>query len=279
MKKKIIDFVLVSFGAFLCAFSTRSFLLPFKISPGGFSGIAQLLFYLFQIPLSLTTLLLNSVLLFASYRKFSFQVLIKNLCGILLLSLFLSLLDFLPPIATDPFLAAVFGGALAGAGVGIVLLRGSSTGGTDLFALLVHSLVPYLSLAFLILFFDLLIIFVSGFLLNDFSLILYSALSLYIGSRTTDFVLTKGDFAKSLVIMTEDPEKLSYAIMENTGRGITGLYTYSFFQKKDKKALFCVVKSRQLPKVLAIIEGIEPGAFTIISDARQVRGKGFRETL
>ena len=84
--------------------------------------------------------------------------------------------------------------------------------------------------------------------------------------------------APEIEILT-DPEKLASFLMENTGRGVTGIYTHRFFQNQDQKALFCVVKSRELPKVLSLVEKMEPGVFTIISDARQVRGKGFREML
>lgn len=277
MKKKFFDVFLIIAGSALLAIATRSFLLPFQISSGGAGGVAQLLFFLFRVPLSVTVLAVNAVLLLLSWGKFSFLSFVKSVAGILLYSAFLSLFSFLPPLAGDLIVAAVFGGALAGFGVGLVLLSGGSTGGTDLLSLFLHNFFPHLSIAFLILTIDLFVIAISGFLLDSLSLIFYSILTLYVGSLTTDFVLTRGNFAKTLLIMTENPQSLAPVITEKIGRGITGIYTHRYFSACDKKALFLVVRARELPKVLRLVEEAEPGVFTIISDAKEVRGKGFRE--
>ncbi len=270
------DYIFIIAGAFILSLAVNIFLVPMKISTGGVSGIGTVLYYTLSVPISVTTLAVNAVLFVFGFKTMDKVSLIKTVSGILLLSFFLEVTKNFGSYTGDVFITSVFGGVLAGLGVGLTVLKGASTGGSDFAALMLHRLFPHISVTTFILMTDAVIIILCGFVFGNFTLTLYSALSLYIVSKVADAVLVHGDYAKSVFIISRKHTVIADCIMKNMQRGVTGIYSRGMYNKNDGIMLMCVVRPKEIPTLLSVVKQADAEAFTIVSDAREVRGEGFK---
>lgn len=284
-KRYLADFAFIAVGAFILAAAISFFLTPCKISTGGVSGIAMVLYYALDFKMSLTTFAINIVLFFFGFRTLRLASVVKTLVGIALFSAFLEITDRLAAlvpetvaqICSDVWIASIFGGVLVGVGVGLVVLREGSTGGSDFGALMLHKLFPHVSVASFILLIDSCIIVISGIVLKDYAIMFYSVVSLYISSKVTDYIIVRGNFAKSVHIVSAKHEEIASAIMAQLSRGVTALHSKGCFSGDEGEMLMCIVRPREIPRLLSIVRGIDSSAFTVISDVKEVRGLGFIE--
>lgn len=276
MKKKLADYSVIILGTFILAFGVNFFLVPVKISTGGAGGVAMALYHLLHIPVWVTTLTLNLILLVLGFRTMKKETLIKILVGILFLSLFLRLTEVFGTYGEDRLICAVFGGVLAGLGVGLSVLKEGSTGGSDLAAMMLNRSIRHISLATFILMIDAGVILASGFVFGDVTIMFYSVLSLYISSKVTDFILVRGDFAKSVYIISEKSGEIASHILSDLDRGVTGIYSKGCYSDREQMILMCIVKSKEVQRVLDKVKAFDDKAFIIISDVREVCGDGFK---
>lgn len=271
------DCIFITVGALILAVGINIFLVPMKLSTGGVSGIGTVLYHLFSVPMSVTTLVLNAVMFLFGIRTLEKGSLIKTVAGILLLSLFLELTQGFGTYIGDIFIASVFGGVLVGLGVGMTVLKGASTGGSDFAAIMLNRIFPHISVSAFILMTDATIILVSGVIFGNYSSMLYSTLSLYIGIKVADAVLVSGDHAKSVLIISKNSNDIAQNIISAMQRGVTGIYSKGLYNQKDALMLMCIVRSKEIPKLLSIVRFSDNDAFTVISDVRKVCGEGFRK--
>lgn len=275
----ILDYLQIAVGSFLVALGVNFFLVPCKISTGGVSGLGTIFYYFFGIPLSLTVFIVNVVLFLIGYRLLKRASIIRTGAGILFLSLFLELTEGLLVYSEDLLIASVFGGILVGAGVGLTVLKDASTGGSDFLALMLHKLVPHISVAGFMLLIDSIVIAVSGLAFRNYTVMLYSVISLYICSKVADLLLVRGEYAKSVLIISRENERIAAEIMQDMERGVTGIYSRGFYGGKDGMMLMCIVRSKELPHLIERIERLDKNAFTVISEVRQVVGAGFGKRM
>ncbi len=191
--------------------------------------------------------------------------------------MFLEITPNLGAYDNDIFICSVFGGILVGVGVGLVVYKDASTGGSDFAALILHKIFPYISIAAFILVIDSMVIIASGILLCDYTIMFYSVISLYISSKVTDWILVRGDYAKSVYIISKNSRKIAEEIMSDMQRGVTGIYSHGCYLKEDNMMLMCIMKSKEIPKLLDKVKNHDKNAFTVISEVREVRGEGFKE--
>lgn len=276
LKKLFKEYAFVAIGSLILAFAINFFLVPLKISTGGVSGLATVVYYIFSIPLSITTLAINMALFFFGYKTLKKDSVFKTIFGIVTLSLFLELTSRIPPYSDDIVVASVFGGILVGVGVGITVLFEGSTGGSDFAALILHKLIPHVSVANYILIIDCTVIVLSGLVFHDYTIMFYSVISLYISTKITDYILVRGDVAKSVFIVSKKNNELAEEIMTDLERGVTGIYGRGLYYKEDNMILMCILRSREVPVLLEKLKVKDPNAFMIISDVREVRGNGFK---
>ncbi len=192
LKKRIAEYFFIALGSFILAFAINFFLVSLKISTGGVSGVATVVYYVLNIPLSVTTLVLNVTLFFFGYRTLKKDSIFKTVAGIIFLSLFLEVTSNLGCYDDDILISSVFGGLLVGVGVGITVLYEGSTGGSDFAALIFHKMFPKVSVATFILLIDSGVILLSGIVFRDYTIMFYSLISLYISTKLTDFVIVRG---------------------------------------------------------------------------------------
>lgn len=275
MWDKLSEFLSITVGAIIMGIALSVFLVPFRIAPGGMSGLATVIYYITGIRVSTLLLLINAPLLLFGLLKFRAGFLLKSVYGTLVLSAATEMMSGGVLSINDTLLAAVFGGAILGLGIAVVLRTGGTTGGTDIIVLLLRKTFPFLSVGQLFMTIDGIIIAVAGVVFKSPETILYSAAALFVSSRVTDAVLEGVNFAKLVHIVSQVPTEITKEIYGQIERGVTGLKSVSMYTGADGITLMCVIRRHQLPKLKKIIYETDPAAFVIVSDAREVTGNGF----
>lgn len=280
MKKRIVktlsDYAVITVGALVLSLGMNLFLVPSQLSSGGVGTIGTILLHIFGVPLSVTTLIFNIVLFAFGYRYLGRSSIIKTVVGILTLSLFLELTSRFPTASSDVIVSTVAGGLLVGLGVGLTVRKGASTGGSDFAALIIKRLIPHVSLAAVIFFIDLAIILVAGIVFRSFTVSFYSAVAMFVSSRVTDTIVSFGDLAKTIYIMSERHEEIAEVIVKHFDRGITGVYSKGIYTGSEGLMLLCVVSPKEVPYVVHRVRSIDKKAFVVINDSREVLGEGFK---
>lgn len=259
------------------AFSTAQFLLPNHLSTGGFSGIATIIYYLWEIPMGTTTILLNLPLFIIAYLKIGRKFLIKSIIGTILMSLFLNILENLAPLTQDKLLACIYGGIIMGLGTALILKGASSTGGSDLITSIVKKYKPEIRSSNFIMIFDTIIVISNVIFFKTIEIGLYSAIAIYLMGKIIDIFFEGINFAKMMYIVSDKYGDISELIKTEIGRGMTGIYGKGMYTKDEKTILLCVASRNEVIAIRKIVEQIDPSAFIVIANAREVFGKGFKE--
>ena len=179
-------------------------------------------------------------------------------------------------IAGDFLLVALYGGLLQGVGIGLVFLGGGTTGGTDLLAAIIQNFMRHYSIAQIMQFVDGAVVLV-GMYVFGVERALYAIIAVYLVTKVSDGIIEGLKFSKSVYIITEKPDEVSRMVMEDLDRGITGISAKGMYSGQDKLMLFCVVGKKELVHLKEMIDEIDPNAFVIVGDAREVHGEGFLE--
>lgn len=264
-------------GAAIMAFGVSSFLLPNQLSSGGVSGIATITYYLLKIPMGAMIMIINIPLfIFAGY-KIGKEYFIKSLIGTVSLSLFIDILEKYPPVTTDRFLAAIYGGVIIGIGTAIILKVEASTGGTELIANLIKTYNPYISMSKYLTIIDIVIVTLNVVFLGHIEIGLYSAIAIYLYGKLIDIIFEGIYFTKLLFIISDKNEEISNAIVTEAKRGVTGLYGKGMYKDKEKLILICAASRRDVYKIKDLARRIDNRSFIVVANAREVLGKGFKE--
>ncbi|MCI5971018.1 MAG: YitT family protein [Oscillospiraceae bacterium] len=277
--KNTIKYFMIVLGSFLTALGLDMFLIPFKMSVGGVSGIGTLLYFMFGIPVFFTVLLLNAVMFAVGFKYLDRKDLLNSMLSAFLLSVFLYMCENIPQMGSDRVLNALFGGAAMGCGIGIVVANGAATGGTDLLALMINKKFPHISIGNVILIADLVVIFATAVAFSDFSLVLYCTLALFVSVKVTDYIVDGMDYSKSVFIISDKHTEISKRILSLMNRGVTGILSKGMYSDSSGVMLMCVVKPREVAKLKNIVKNADKNAFIIISDVSQTLGEGFKENF
>ncbi|MCQ2421183.1 MAG: YitT family protein [Clostridia bacterium] len=275
--RAVLQIVRIVLGSAVFALGFDLFLAPNRINIGGLSGVAMLLAELLGTgSVGLYMTVLNVPLFLAGYRKLGRKFFFGSLLGMTLSALFLDFFVGIPAFPTEPLLGALYGGLMAGLGLGLVFLAGASTGGTDILARLLRRKFRSLRLGKLMLMLDVLVVSLTGIVYGDISKTLYSAIPLYLSSMVIDALLYGLDYSVVAWIITERFEELETAIGNRLGRGVTCLSGWGGYTGNPKSIIMSAVHRRQVPELKTLTEEIDPGAFMILQEAHQVLGEGFR---
>ena len=267
--------VQIVLGCALGALAYPLFLVPNHIAPGGLTGLATVLNYLFHWPVGTTSLLMNIPLFIIGYRAMGRVFVIRSLVATVLFSVLIDLIP-LPPMTQQPLLGAVFGGVLLGAGLGLILRGGATTGGTDILARLLKRHLREVKMGYVTLAIDTVVLILTGLVFRDISKTLYSAVTLFICSRVLDAVLYGLDYSSVALIISDRYEDVYRAIDKQLDRGVTFLEGRGGYTGAPKTVLMTAVKSRQISELKQLVQCIDPNAFMIVQPAHQVLGEGFK---
>lgn len=276
LRKIIINLIQTILGTLLMAISVDLFLLPNQLSVGGFSGIGTIGYYLLSIPVGTTTLILNIPLFIIAFIKNGKRFFIDSLVGTLSLSLFLNLFENVNSVTHSGFLACIYGGILSGVGTSIVLKANASTGGSDLLAQIVKSYKSDIKPGTIIVLIDAIVVIISTMVFREIEIGLYSAIAIYIMGKVIDLFFEGIDFAKMMIIISPKYQEISNEISKEIKRGTTSIYGKGMYSKEEKQLLLCVASRGEVRDIRKIVNQIDKNAFLIITNAREVYGKGFK---
>lgn len=276
LKRYSLTYLKIVLGTLLMAIGIAQFLLPNQLSSGGFSGIATIGYYLFNLPMGVLVLILNIPVFIISFFRIGKIFFIKSLIGTVLLSVFLNIFEMFPALTGDRFLACIFGGILVGMGTALSLLAKGSTGGSDLVSYIIRSFKPHLRTSSLIVIIDTIIVGLNVIFFKEIEIGLYSAITIYIMGKIIDVVFEGTGFAKMIYIVSKDYQKISNKINKEIKRGTTGLYGKGMYKNEELTMLVCVASRNEIVKIIQIVKKIDKRAFVIVSNVREVIGNGFR---
>lgn len=281
-RSKICDYILLIVGTGLLASSIQCVFDPIGLVTGGFSGIAIIVKALTEdlisggIPLWLTNFALNVPVFLVAYKVKGKSFVGRTLAGTFLLSAWLYVIPPIDVTQGDYILAAVFGGVLSGAGMGLILLAKATTGGTDMVATLIQHYVRHYSIVQILQILDAIVV-LAGFYVFGIRAALYAMVAIFVTSKVSDALMEGFKFSKAAFIISDRYELVAKHILEDLDRGVTGLKAKGMYSGADKCMLYCVVSQKEIVRVKEIVAEVDPNAFVIVSDAREVLGEGFLE--
>lgn len=275
--KTIFSYFSIGVGVFLMSIGLAYFLAPNTIAPGGVTGFAIVIEKTTKIPIYITNLVINIPLFILGAKILGKITALKTLYATVLLSFFLKILP--PAILTyDLLLAAIFGGVMAGIGLGIVFKFGGTTGGTDLAGAILNRKFPSFSIATFMMMIDILVVAFAGIVERKIETSLYSVISMFVTIKVIDMILEGIGYLKGFFIITTKPEEISEKLMKDLDRGVTSLAGKGMYTKEEKDVLLCVVNRSQFSQTKEIVKQVDPKAFIMVTEMYEVLGEGFKET-
>ncbi len=276
-KKGIYNYIGITIGSVITALGLVMFLIPNKIVAGGVSGLATVIYHVFGFPVGIVSLLINIPLFIAGVKEMGAKFGFKTLYSILILSLSI---DFLGPYLAVPtqelLLASIYGGGIAGLGLGIVFKFKGTTGGTDLVAQLINKFTG-ISVGKSLLIIDFGVITLAGVTFNA-ELALYALIAVYMTSKTIDLVQEGLKISKGAFIISNNAPEIKGVILNKMNRGLTILKGKGGFTNKNKDVLLCIISRSEVSDLKRIVHNIDENAFIIITEVHEVLGEGFNES-
>lgn len=258
----------------MVALALNWFLVPHRIAAGGISGLAVILHHLFGVPVGAITLAINIPLFVAGLRVLGTRFGAKTVVGTILMGLVIdATAPFTGPLTSDTVMAAIYGGALSGLGLGLVFRAGGSTGGTDIVAHLLHHWF-HLGRGRMLLVADGLVIFLAAIFFNA-ELALYGFLGAFLTARTVDLVQEGSPYAKAAIIISDRSDEIAQMILHDMDRGVTALEGEGVYTGKRRRVLFVIVARDEMVRLEREVARIDPDAFVVVTDVNEVLGEGF----
>lgn len=273
---------MITCGTFIYAFGLDYFVIPNHLMEGGVTGLSLLLHYALNIPVSVSTIVLNIPLFIIGWRALGKQDMALTGFGTLSLSVCLWIIEkliqqgWIVPFKSqnDTFLIVLYAGITLGAGLGIVFRFGGTTGGADIIARLLSKKKGW-SMGQVILFFDTIVI-GSSLLYLPKENVLYTLVVVFVASKTIDFI-TKGAYAaKAFTIVTRNPEALTHQISDQLEHSVTLFLAKGGYSKEAKEVIYCIVYRHEIIRLQELVRSIDPDAFIVIHDVQEVLGEGFK---
>ena len=277
-KSKIIkDYLLITAGTFLVAFAIKNIYDPMGLVTGGVSGIAIILKEILDVPLWVTNTVMNIPLFLFSVKILGWTFVKRTVYATAVLSVFLGVIPYHPFVEHDFLLTAVFGGVITGLGTGLLLLCHATTGGTDTVAVLLNKrALRHVSIAVLLQVLDGIIV-AAGIPVSGIVCAAYAVIAVFCLGKVSDGIVAGVHYSKIAYVISDRKDEIAKVIMDRLGRGVTDIRATGMYTGARKDILFCVVSPKEIVEVKEIAAAIDPRAFIIITDAKEVRGEGFAE--
>ena len=271
------DYLLITIGLVIYAFGWTAFILSNQIVTGGVTGVCALIFFSTGLPVSVSYISINLVLLVIAFKVLGAKYLIKTVFGVIGLSLFLSLFQTIftePILKGEPAMAIVIGGILCGAGLGLIFSANGSSGGTDIIATIVNKY-KNISIGRALIFCDFLIIGSSYFLFHSVDKIVFSFVEMLVCNYVLDMVLNGNRQSVQFFIFSPKYDEICERIIADIGRGCTILDGTGGYSHKSVKVVVVLAKKSESIAILRLVKQIDNKAFISQSPVRGVYGEGF----
>ena len=271
-----IDAVKIIAGCALFGFGFSVFLAPAGLNAGGVSGIGMIFVEFFHVGSVGSFVAVVNIPLFA-FAAFLLgkKFFIGSFVGMALLSVFIDLFALIPPIELDPLLCALYGGAIAGAGLGMVFVCGASTGGTDIVVRILKMRWKNIPIGRISIIIDMTVAALTGIVFHNVASALYSGVAIFVTGKVIDVVVYSFDYSKVALIISDNYKEIADQISVQLDRGATFLKGEGSFTGENRTVVLTAVKKQQLAELKSLVAEIDPKAFVIVQEAHQVLGDGF----
>ncbi|GJG27846.1 MULTISPECIES: YitT family protein [Segatella] len=285
------DYIFITLGLMLYAFSFTAFLLPYQIVAGGVTGISAIVLYASNIPIQYTYFLINIALLVVALKILGWKFLMKTIYAIFMLSFLLMITgDYMPKDAAghyvkilgegQDFMSLLIGCTLTGSALAIVFMNNGSTGGTDIIAASVNKFYN-LSLGQVLIAVDICIIgsciFIPSFggPLDRIHKVVFGLCTMVVENFMLDYVMNARRESVQFLIFSKKYQEIANAIMMETDHTLTILDGHGWYTGKEMKVLCLLAKKRESTSIFRLIKLIDPNAFVSQSSVIGVYGEGF----
>lgn len=280
VKNFALDLLADIVGSFLVAVGVYNFATASEFPVTGVSGIAQVLYLYFGLPIGTMTTIINIPIMIICGRVLGLKFMLRSIKTLLISNFFFDVVaPLLPVYKGNLMLSCICMGIIAGLGYGIIYTRNTSTGGTDFITMTIRKLKPQFSLGKLIAIVDCSVLLFCGLLMggaSDIDKIIYGLISTYIISVVVDKVMYGSDAGKVTLIVTEHGHEVAEKIHELTSRGATILKAEGSYSKEEKSVVMCASSYKQMHMVQNAVKEVDKGAFLVTMEANQVKGEGFK---
>lgn len=260
----------MAIGAAFAALAIRVFLIPNELIDGGVIGVSLILARVFgSTYLSLFLLVLNLPFIYMAYKFIRRTFVIHMFAAVVLFALFLSIMEALPSFGADPLEAIVIGGAMLGAGAGLIIRNGGCTDGTEILAILINRKKGY-TVGQVIFVINIFIFAAYGWIFSDWHIALRSLMTYIVAFKMMDIVIAGLEELKSVLIMCSKPDKLSKIITHELGLGLTFIKGKGGYSGEDRDILFIIVERLDLAELKEIVLREDEGAFMAIENLHEV---------
>lgn len=278
IQKMFLDGLFICVGTIIHAIGIDMMIQPNQLTPGGITGLAVQLNHLFDLPTGVLVLIMNIPLFILGYVKLGGKFVISSAVATVISSVCIDVFKlFLPIYKGDLLLVSLFGGAITGLGISLLYLRASSLGGSDIVCSVINKRFPHLPIGKISLFLNVIVITSAMFVYGNIDSALYSAIAAFVSSKVVDAVLMGADSGSLLLTVTDNPYEMAEKIHEEAGRGATVLAATGTATGEAKYLLMCAARRYEFSKIIRAIKSVDPKAFVVIADTRDVQGNGFKE--
>lgn len=276
LKKHVNTVFGVLVGNAILAFTVVAFIVPHGVIMGGATGIGLTIAHYVPVDLSIIIFIVNSILFVLGATVLGKKFAVATIASTFIYPTFLSIVQKIPGIdgLTDNLmLATLYAGALLGVGIGLIVRVGSSTGGTDIVALVLNKWfhIPVAGLLYVI---DFLVLGGQIFF-SDTEQIMYGVLMLVLETAILNKVMLLGQSQIQLFIISEEYEHIREKMLKELDAGVTMVHVETGYGQENQKGVLCIIPNRKLYYVKELVQSIDPKAFITITQINEVRGRGF----
>ncbi|MBR3298853.1 MAG: YitT family protein [Clostridia bacterium] len=276
-KSLAVDLIYDVIGCVLYGFGVVNFAEASNFAPGGVTGLAMFLKHYTGLDIGLGTVLINIPIVILCFKALGFKFFLRSAKTIVISAIIVdNLMELLPKYDSNPLLAAIFGGILAGAGLALIYMRDSSTGGSDFVILALRKKNPQLSVGTISLAVDGLIILLNFIAYKTVDAVLYGFIMTITYSLIIDKIMYGNDSRKLLTIITTNGKGISDRIMKDIDRGVTILNGKGAYTGADKSVLLCACNKTEVFKIKRIAHEVDDQSFTMVSSIDAAYGYGFK---
>lgn len=267
-------------GSLFYAVGVNMFTTPNDIAPGGVTGIATVLHSMTGLQVGTLSFLLNIPLLILGFIVLGKRTMLNTFRTLVILTVITDATYFvLPQYTNNMLLSAIFGGVTIGIGLGLIFLRGSTTGGTDILGRMLLKKMPHVPLGKILLIIDILIIAGAGIYYKTLEAVLFAFVSVYATDHSIDAVLDGSTEGRVAYAISDRYEEIGNRVMDELERGITYINGEGGYQNAPKKIIMCAMPSRQFANFKKIVFEIDPKAFVMSIPSKHIIGEGFKQTF
>lgn len=277
-KNILLDLIYDIIGSIFYGISIYTFAKIGNFAPGGMSGLALIMNYLWHLPIGLTTLVLNLPLILLSYKIVGKEFLLKSFKTICISTFFLDVIfPHFPVYTGSRFMAALFSGIFLGIALALFYMRGSSSGGTDFLTMSVKVLRPHWSIGMITMLIDLVIIFLGWPAFGTVDAVLYGLTATILTSLVIDKIMYGMGSGTLLIIITVKGKEVAARISDVIDRGSTEIKAKGSYTQDNKDVLLCACSKSQAYMVRRLAHEIDKNVFIMVTETNEVYGEGFLE--